>query len=112
MADAQGHSLIDAAFPPGTQENGERRRASGLPGKLFRRPHQPGGCSPPFSIVLDDGQGSYRNELEISNTLDPSPYFNLPLNARSTGIKFRYVQRNEPGGSLRQNDRSKSLNGV
>jgi hypothetical protein len=31
--------------------------------------------------VRDDGQGSFRNELEIRNTLDPSPYFELPLNA-------------------------------
>jgi hypothetical protein len=34
-----------------------------------------------FSIVLDDGQGSFRNELEFDNTLDPSPYLGLPLNA-------------------------------
>jgi len=34
-----------------------------------------------FSIVRDNGEGSFLNELNISNTLDPSPYFNLPLNA-------------------------------
>ncbi len=35
-----------------------------------------------FSIVLDDGEGRFLNELEISNTLDPSPYFNLALNEK------------------------------
>ena len=33
-----------------------------------------------FSIVLDDGQGGYRNELDIENTIDPSPYLGMPLN--------------------------------
>ena len=36
-----------------------------------------------FSIVLDDGNGRIRNELDITNTLDPSPYFNLNLNANT-----------------------------
>ena len=34
-----------------------------------------------FSIVKDDGSGGYTNEYEIQNTLDPSPYFGLNLNA-------------------------------
>jgi hypothetical protein len=34
-----------------------------------------------FSLVQDDGSGSFKNELEIDNTLDPSPYFGMPLNA-------------------------------
>jgi hypothetical protein len=38
-----------------------------------------------FSIVLDDGQGRFRNELEISNTLDPTPYFGFELNADRLG---------------------------
>jgi hypothetical protein len=37
-----------------------------------------------FSIVLDDGQGKFRNELDINNTLDPSPYLGLALNARTS----------------------------
>jgi len=32
--------------------------------------------------VKDDGSGSYLNELHINNTIDPSPYFDLPLNAK------------------------------
>jgi hypothetical protein len=36
-----------------------------------------------FSIVRDDGAGKYLNELDILNTLDPSPYFGFELNAKS-----------------------------
>ena len=32
-----------------------------------------------FSIVLDDGRGSYTNELEFANTVDPSPYLGMSL---------------------------------
>ena len=35
-----------------------------------------------FSIVLSDVDGNFKNELEIKNTLDPSPYFALPLNGK------------------------------
>jgi hypothetical protein len=38
-----------------------------------------------FSIVLDDGQGNFRNELQIDNTLDPSPYLGLAVNAATAG---------------------------
>jgi peptidoglycan LD-endopeptidase LytH len=31
---------------------------------------------------MDDGRGGYKNEIEIDNTLDPSPYFGMPLNAQ------------------------------
>ncbi len=33
-----------------------------------------------FSIVKDNGQGKFLNELDAANTLDPSPYLGLPLN--------------------------------
>jgi hypothetical protein len=33
-----------------------------------------------FSIVLDNGAGQYRNELFFNNTVDPSRYFNMPVN--------------------------------
>jgi len=35
-----------------------------------------------FSIVKDDGNGQFLNELKIQNTLDPSPYLGLPLNGK------------------------------
>jgi hypothetical protein len=33
-----------------------------------------------FSIVLDDGSGQYLNELDFSNTIDPSPYLGIAVN--------------------------------
>ena len=33
-----------------------------------------------FSIVLDDGSGSYANELDFDNTVDPSRYLGMALN--------------------------------
>jgi hypothetical protein len=33
------------------------------------------------SVVRDDGAGHFTNELDISNTYDPSPYLGLALNA-------------------------------
>jgi hypothetical protein len=44
-------------------------------------PGNPVGVHLHFSIVRDDGKGSFRNELDSHNTLDPSPYLGLPLNA-------------------------------
>jgi hypothetical protein len=35
--------------------------------------------------VLDDGAGNFRNELEIANTLDPSPYLGVEVNAARQG---------------------------
>lgn len=32
-----------------------------------------------FSIVRDDGEGGFRNEALLRNTIDPSPYFGMPL---------------------------------
>ncbi|MFW5714034.1 MAG: M23 family metallopeptidase [Brevefilum sp.] len=82
LADPEGNSLIDSAFPPGVSEIfvpagtllGTQGNYSGTPGN-------PTGVHLHFSIVKDDGQGGYLNELEIKNTLDPSPYFGLSLNA-------------------------------
>jgi peptidoglycan LD-endopeptidase LytH len=35
-----------------------------------------------LSIVKSDGNGNFTNEADLSNTLDPSPYFGLMLNQR------------------------------
>ncbi len=86
MAGPEGNSFISADFPPGTNERfvtagtllGSMGNFSGTPGS-------PVGLHLHFSIVLDDGQGKFRNELKIANTLDPSSYFNLPLNGRKSG---------------------------
>lgn len=85
MADAQGESLVDTAFPPGTQELFvPAGTLLGWQGNFSGTPGNPVGVHLHFSIVRDDGQGRFLNELEIGNTLDPSPYFDLPLQAGST----------------------------
>ena len=33
-----------------------------------------------FSIVTSEVDGTFKNEAVIGNTLDPSPYFGMPLN--------------------------------
>jgi hypothetical protein len=53
----------------------------GYQGDFSGDPGNPVGVHLHFSIVQDDGSGRFRNELAIDNTLDPSPYLGLPLNA-------------------------------
>ena len=81
MADVDGNTFISEQFPPGTSEVFvEVGTLLGYQGNYSGSPDTPTGLHLHFSIVLDDGQGGYRNELEIGNTVDPSLYFNLPLN--------------------------------
>lgn len=82
MAAADGSSFIVDAFPPGTSEVPvEAGTLIGYQGNFSGSPDNPTGIHLHFSIVLDDGEGSFRNELDIDNTIDPSPYLGLPLNA-------------------------------
>jgi murein DD-endopeptidase MepM/ murein hydrolase activator NlpD len=82
MADDRGNSFIQPQYAPGAQEVFvETGTLLGYQGNYSGDPGNPTGIHLHFSIVLDDGQGSFRNELEISNTLDPSPYLGLDLNA-------------------------------
>ncbi len=84
MADPQGNSLIAADFPPGAQ--GVFVRAGmllGHQGNYSGTPGSPVGVHLHFSIVLESSEGRFANELDIHNTLDPSPYLGLGLNARS-----------------------------
>ncbi|MBN2387677.1 MAG: hypothetical protein JXB85_11720 [Anaerolineales bacterium] len=82
MADPAGSSSISDQFPPGTYEMPvEAGTLLGYQGNYSGDPYNPTGLHLHFSIVLDDGQGNFRNELEIHNTLDPSPYLGLPLNS-------------------------------
>lgn len=84
LADPDGNSLIVPSFPPGTEEQWvEAGALLGYQGNFSGKTGQPTGVHLHFSIVRDDGQGHYLNELEIDNTLDPSPYFGLNLNGRS-----------------------------
>lgn len=82
MADKNGSSYISPEFPPGASEiYVEEGTFLGYQGDFSGDPDNPVGVHLHFSIVKDDGQGSFRNELEITNTLDLSPYLGLSLNA-------------------------------
>jgi len=84
MADADGSSFISADFPAGTEEKFVKAGTLlGYQGDYSGDPLNPVGVHLHFSIVLDDGLGHFRNELEIGNTLDPSPYFGLSLNGKT-----------------------------
>jgi murein DD-endopeptidase MepM/ murein hydrolase activator NlpD len=74
--------LIDPTFPPGTNEKFvEAGTLLGYQGNYSGTPGNPTGVHLHFSIVRDDGEGQFLNETIFRNTLDPSPYFSLPLNA-------------------------------
>lgn len=82
MADANGASFISADFPPGTREQPiEAGAFLGYQGDYSGDPNNPVGVHLHFSIVLDDDNGNFRNELDIGNTLDPSLYLEMNLNA-------------------------------
>ena len=82
MADNEGNSFITGEFPAGTSEKYiEAGALLGYQGNYSGDPGNPVGVHLHFSIVKDDGNGKFLNELDINNTLDPSPYLGLPLNA-------------------------------
>ncbi len=86
MADAQGNSYVVPDFPPSTSEKFVRAgELIGYQGNYSADPASPTGVHLHFSIVLDDGNGSFRNELEFQNTLDPSPYLGVELNGDRIG---------------------------
>src|ERR671922_1160462 len=81
MADQFGNSYIADEFPAGTSDKLiEAGTFLGYQGNYSGDPNNPVGVHLHFSIVQDDGEGKFKNELEINNTLDPSPYLGLPLN--------------------------------
>lgn len=82
MADQQGNSFIEPAYPMGTEEVFvEEGTLLGYQGNYSGDPANPVGVHLHFSVTKDDGGGKWLNELEIGNTNDPSPYFGLALNA-------------------------------
>ncbi len=82
MADPQGNSFISPEFPTGTAElYVEAGTILGYQGNFSGDLNAPVGVHLHISIVKDDGFGNFKNELDIKNTYDPSPYFGLPLNA-------------------------------
>jgi murein DD-endopeptidase MepM/ murein hydrolase activator NlpD len=86
LADAEGNSFILNAFPPGTEEVFvSAGTLLGYQGNYSADPDNPTGLHLHFSIVKDNGEGSFKNELEIRNTLDPSPYLGIDVNAENVG---------------------------
>lgn len=86
LAGENGDSFIVSEFPAGSNEIYiEAGTLLGYQGNYSGDPGNPTGVHLHFSIVLDDpsNPGHFLNELEIKNTLDPSPYFDLPLNANT-----------------------------
>jgi len=83
MADSAGNSFISPQFPPGTLEQFvEAGTLLGYQGNYSGSAGNPTGVHLHFSLVRDDGQGKFLNELDIENTIDPSPYFSLRVNAQ------------------------------
>ncbi len=82
MADVQGNSTVSSDFPQGTSEVFVKAGTLlGYQGNYSGTPGSPTGVHLHFSIVKSDASGSFTNESLIQNTLDPSPYFGLDLNA-------------------------------
>lgn len=85
MADEQGNDFISDDFPPGTTEVFVKAGTFlGYQGNFSGTPGNPTGVHLHFSIVKDDNTGQFLNETILENTLDPSPYFNIILNAKSS----------------------------
>jgi murein DD-endopeptidase MepM/ murein hydrolase activator NlpD len=84
LADREGNDFIEAAFSPGTRELFvEQGTLLGYTGDYNGRSPRRVWVHVHFSIVKDDGNGRYLNELQFDNTLDPTPYFGLPLNYKA-----------------------------
>lgn len=80
MADRNGNDFIEPAFEAGTRELFvEQGTLLGYTGNYSGNPANPVGTHLHFSIVLDDGNGRYLNELNFNNTIDPSPYLGLDV---------------------------------
>ena len=83
LADKSGLSYIAADFPPGASEVFvPAGTLLGYQGNYSGDPDNPTGIHLHFSIVRDNGDGNFLNELAIRNTYDPSPYLGLELNAK------------------------------
>ncbi len=82
MAGEDGRSYILSDYPAGTSEKYVGKGTLlGYQGNYSGDPDNPTGIHLHFSIVKDDGNGSFLNELKIQNTIDPSSYLGMSLNA-------------------------------
>ncbi len=84
MADPQGVSTISPDFPPGASDVFvPAGTLLGWQGNFSGTPGAPTGVHLHISVVLSEPDGSFKNESQIANTLDPSPYFGMSLNGRT-----------------------------
>lgn len=84
LADIEGYSYIVDTFPAGISDLFvEEGTLLGFQGNFSGTIGKPVGVHLHFSIVMDDGKNNFLNELNIQNTLDPSLYFDLPLNGKT-----------------------------
>jgi hypothetical protein len=82
MGDDSGQSYVIDQIPPGTVELPVKQGTLlGYQGDYNGQSWRPIDTHLHFSIVLDDGQGSFLNETDIANTIDPSPYLGMRLSA-------------------------------
>ena len=97
LADKNGTSYIVADFPPGTSEVFvPAGTLLGYQGNYSGDPDNPTGIHLHFSIVRDNGDGSFLNELAIRNTYDPSPYLGLELNSKKNNGEVPLCPQNVP----------------
>jgi murein DD-endopeptidase MepM/ murein hydrolase activator NlpD len=81
LADSTGNSYIIDQIPPGTFELPVKQGTLlGYQGDYNGGSLRQIDTHLHFSIVLDDGNGNFRNETDLANTLDPSPYLGMRLN--------------------------------
>ncbi len=81
LANSDGEtSYIAEGFPPGTEEVFvEQGTLLGYQGAYSSGSFQVG-VHVHFSIVTSEDDGSFKNEADLDNTLDPSPYFGMTVN--------------------------------
>jgi peptidoglycan LD-endopeptidase LytH len=98
MADPAGNSFISKEFPPGTNEVFVKAGTLlGYAGDYSGDPANPVGVHLHISIVKDEN-GRFMNELDINNTYDPSPYFDLALNASVNRDRIPVCEQGQQGG--------------
>lgn len=95
MADRNGNDYIEPAFPPNTREFFvEQGTLLGYMGNYSGNPTNPVGIHLHFSIVKDDGNGRYTNELDFNNTIDPTPYLGMSVNYQDASGRIGCDQPN------------------
>lgn len=96
LADPEGNTYILDSFPTGSYEKPVKAGdLLGYQGNYSGDPANPVGIHLHFSIVKDDGDGGYLNELEFLNTVDPSAYLGLELNSHIASDQPPICKRTE-----------------